>query len=321
MDPVRRRLSALAALFAAVIGLPACGGGDEATGGPSPPSPSPPSPRPRPPPPPSPPPPPPGGQTGLLFPRNGDSPGGAFVAIQFRNPHQNGLPIWGPSGQGATYIWRVRPTQQTGYYVTLWWSNSGSFLWDGGSPNSFYGAHPYPATGNSSGTSHYWEIATGSGSDITDTRAGTKKTVVKDAWYTQALRVMRNANGTKTMVFYTALPSVAESDVIEVTVPGSYGELNPPAPALTFGDSPWYAEFQHERLSGVLRGVKIFNRVLSEADMLAEAAADGLVTPLGIANVWYMNINPTPGDISDKSGAGHHPSWADPNNPAALWTG
>ena len=74
----------------------------------------------------------------------------------------------------------------------------------------------------------------------------------------------------------------------------AYGEINPPSPALTFGDSPWYASFQHERLSGVLRGIKIFNKVLSESDMLAEAAADTLVTNEGQANIWYMNINPTP---------------------------
>jgi hypothetical protein len=261
-----------------------------------------------------------GTKTGLNFPSNGDSPSNAFVAFQFRNPQDNGLPIWGPNGVGATYIWKYRPRQQAGYYVTFWWSNNGSFLWNGGSPNSFYGAHPYPQGGGTGTTAHFWEIASGYGGDYVTTRAGSTKTVVKDQWYTQALRVTRNANGTKTLVFYTALPSVANSDVIQTTVPADYGEINPPSPALTFGDSPWYASFQHERLSGVLRGIKIFNKVLSESDMLAEAAADALVTNEGQANIWYMNINPTPSDISDKSGAGHHPAWADPNNRASLWS-
>jgi hypothetical protein len=262
-----------------------------------------------------------GTRTGLNFPSNGDSPSNAFVAFQFRNPQDNGLPIWGPGGAGATYIWKYRPRQQAGYYVTFWWTTGiDDFLWDGGSPNTYYGAHPYPQGGGTGTTAHFWEIATGYGGDYVATRTGSAKTVVKDQWYSQALRVTRNANGTKTLVFYTALPSVANADVIQTTVPAAYGEINPPSPALTFGDSPWYASFQHERLSGLLRGIKIFNKVLSESDMLAEAAADTLVTNEGQTNIWYMNINPTPSDISDKSGAGHHPVWVDPSNRASLWS-
>lgn len=262
-----------------------------------------------------------GSKTGLDFPSNGDGRvGNAFVAFQFLDPHKNGLPIWGPGNAGATYVWRIKPRQQSGYYVTFWWSNNGSFLWNGGSPNSYYGAHPYPQSASKTGTTHWWEVASNYGGDETVTRAGTKKTVVQDVWYTQALRVTYNGDGTKTLVFYIALPSTASADVIEETVPAGYGNVNPPSPALTFGDSPWWVSFQHERLSGVLRGIKIFNKVLNESDTLAEAAADSVVTAAGAANVWYMNINPTPDDISDKSGAGHHPAWADPGNRALLWT-
>jgi hypothetical protein len=257
----------------------------------------------------------------LAFPRNGDAPADAFVAFQFKDPHLNGLPIWGPNGAGATYIWKVRPTQQAGYYVTFWWSNNGSFLWNSGGPDSYYGAHPYPTSSSSSGTSHVWELATDRGGDFVRMRDGSQKAVVKDVWYTQALRVVRNADGTKTLTFYTALPSLAPADVIQVTVPANYGEVNPPAPALTFGDSPWYGGYQHERLSGVLRGIKIFNRGLSEADMLAEAANDSLVTAQGQLSIWYLNINPTPTDISDKSGNGHNPTWANPAYKASLWAG
>jgi hypothetical protein len=258
-------------------------------------------------------------KTGLDFPSNGNG-SNAFVAFQFLNPQDKGLPIWGPNGAGATYLWRVKLRQQTGYYVTMWWSNNGSFLWDSGSPNSYYGGHPYPQVANSTGTTHWWEVATDGGGDFTVTRAGNKKAVVKDTWFTQALRVTPNANGTKTIVFYTALPSTAAQDMIEWTVSAGYGTKNPPNPALTFGDSPWWASYQHERLSGILRGIKIFNKSLSESDLLSESASDALVTSDGISNVWYMNINPTPSDISDKSGRGNHPAWADPANKASLWT-
>jgi hypothetical protein len=259
--------------------------------------------------------------TGLNFPSNGDSPSGAFVAFQFTNPHLNGLPMWGANNGGVTYMWKYRPRQQAGYYVTFWWSNNGTFEWNSGKPDSYYGAHPYPRGGGTGTTIHDWEIGgLDYGSDFITTQTGASKQVVKERWYTQALRITVNGDGTKTARFYIDLPSTAPGDVIQVVSPAYFGSSVPPAPALTFGDSPWFANYQHERLSGVLRGIKIFNRVLSESDTLAEAASDALVTSQGAANVWYMNINPTPSDISDKSGRGHHPAWAQPSSRASLWT-
>jgi hypothetical protein len=259
--------------------------------------------------------------TGLSFPSNGDSPSTAFVAFQFVNPQNSGMPIWGADGGGTTFIWKYKPRQQPGYYVTFWWSNNGGFLWDSGSPNSYYGAHPYPRGGGTTTTIHDWEIATDWGGDYVKTRSESPKVLVTEIWYTQALRVTRNANGTKTLIFYTALPSVANTDIIEFTNSASYGEKNPSEPAITFGDSPWYAQFQHERLSGILRGIKIFNKVLSQNDLLTEAASDSVITEAGKANIWYLNSNPTPSDIEDHSGKAHHFRWAQPNFTATLWTG
>jgi hypothetical protein len=256
-------------------------------------------------------------QTGLDFPSNGQSPASAFVAFQFLNPQNNGLPIWGPSGQGVTYIWKYRPRQQDGYYVTFFWSHNGNF-----DSSAFYGAHPYPDyPGGTGATNHNWEIAgMGGPVDWTNTLSGGPKRVVKDVWYTQALRITRNSDGTKTARFYLNLPSVASNDIIQASADRTWGETMPPSPAITFGDAPWYAQYQHERLSGVLRHVKIFNKALSEADLMAEAASDALVTTEGQANIWYMNINPTPSDISDKSGRGHHPVWGSSARPG-LWSG
>lgn len=254
--------------------------------------------------------------TGLDFPSNGDAPSDAFVAFQFLNPQNNGAPIWGPSNQGVTYIWKYRPRQQDGYYVTMWWSRGDGHFNQGGY-YGYYGGHPYPQGGGASNPNHYWELAgMGDGADTVHTLSGSPLAVVKDVWYTQALRITVNANGTKTARFYINLPSVANGNIIQVTSTASYGDTLPPSPALTFGDSPWYADFQHERMSGVIRGIKIFNKVLSEAATLAEAASDALVTSEGQANIWYMNINPTPSDISDKSGKGHNPSWASSVRPS-----
>jgi hypothetical protein len=43
-------------------------------------------------------------------------------------------------------------------------------------------------------------------------------------------------------------------------------------------------------------------------------------TSAGSSSIWYLNVNPTPTDISDKSGRGHQPAWVGPERPL-LWTG
>ena len=250
--------------------------------------------------------------TGLDFPSNSDSPAGAFVAFRFLNPQSNGLPIWGPGSAGATYIWKILPRQQSGYYTTFFWGNNGAFT------AAYYGAHPYPDP-PPDGSSHNWEISVNT-LDVQDTRGGSPKVVANGVWHTQALRVIYNGDNTKTLIYYLALPSVADANVIEYIAPDHYGESGdlPPSPALTFGDAPWSQG--NERLSGVLRGIKIFNRLLSEADMLSEAASDALVTPAGQANIWWKKINPTPDDLLCEAGTGRNPQWAQ-STKASLWTG
>jgi hypothetical protein len=235
------------------------------------------------------------------------------VAIQFPDPHLSGLPIWGPNGGGVTYIWKYRPRQQAGYYVTFWWSNNGSFLWKAGGSDSYYGCHPYPRGGGTGTTVHDWELAgMDSGADNIDTLAGSPKAVVKDAWYTQAFRAVRNSNNSKTGRFYIALPSTANGDTIERTSPVGWGDSLPPRPAVTFGDSPWYADFQNERLSGILGPVKIFGKALSEADMLAEAAdMSRLVTTDGINSIWWGKKNfSSVDDLVCDYGTGRRFVWA-----------
>lgn len=250
----------------------------------------------------------------IEFPSNGDTPS-AFVAMQFANPHGNGLPIWGPDNAGVTYIWRVRPVQHTGYYTTFFWANNGTFLWDSGSPNTYYGCHPYP-DGGASGTTHYWEISI-EGGDTTTTRDTTNEAVVKDQWYTQACRVIHNG-GTKTLIYYFDLPSTANAKVIEHTTAAGYGNSNPPSPALTFGDAPW--NYPNERLSGQLGQVKIIAKALSEADMLDEAAdMSQLVTTDGQNAIWwgkkgFADID----DLTCDYGTERSFAWADGSNKAAL---
>ena len=260
-----------------------------------------------------------GAISGLDFPGNDVG----TVRFRFTNPHTNGLPIWGQSGTGVTYIWKAYPRQQSEYYTTFFWGNddgTGSldtcWYWDNGNPGTYYGAHPYPYD-SANRTVHRWEIAA-DGTDYCngdiECRYG-GQTVVKGHWYTQALRVWSDSNG-KHHEFYWDLPNTDVSHMVTHLSPTSWGNTNPPAPALTWGDAPWNPG--HEVYNGIIRGIRIYSVLLSVSDMLNEASSP-LSTSAGTSGIWYLNMDPTPTDISDKSGKGHNPVWVGSKRPA-LYT-
>ena len=88
--------------------------------------------------------------------------------------------------------------------------------------------------------------------------------------------------------------------------PTNYGNTNPPSPALTWGDAPWAPG--NEVWNGILRGIQVYSMNLSLVEIQSEITTPQS-TAAGVTNIWYLNLNPTPTDISDKSGKGHHPSW------------
>jgi hypothetical protein len=145
---------------------------------------------------------------------------------------------------------------------------------------------------------------------------------VDDEWRTVALRVVRNGPSSKTATLWVNLPSQADRDVISATITDSgWGENPEPSPKITFGDAPWHERlsYKNERLSGILRGLKIFNKALSTADILSEAASEAIVTPAGQQNIWYHKPNPKPNDLLCDAGTGREPSWAE-SAKAGLWT-
>ena len=257
--------------------------------------------------------------TGLEFPRNDQVPDGETVRFKFTNPHQNGLPIYGPGGAGVTYIFKVRPKQQTGYYTTFFWANDDgaktvgdTFLWSGGpwgAADSYYGMHLYPP-GSSNGTSHNWEISV----EQSDYQNGA---VVKELWYTQVVRVWSDGNG-KHHEFYWDWPNTDAAHKVTRTSPVSWGNATPPSPALTFGDAPWQPG--QEMCSCTLRGIQIYAGLLSLPDIQTEISSPQS-TAAGQASIWYKNIDPTPTDISDKSGRDHHPIWVGSNRPTLYGNG
>jgi hypothetical protein len=235
--------------------------------------------------------------SGLDFPGSAATSG--TIRFRFTNPLLAIYP--------ATYIWRVYPRQQAGYYTTFFWGNDGEFDWGGVyGADTFYGAHPYPP-GGSTGTTHKWEIAALAHDFLSS------EDVVYNRWYTQALRVWSDGSG-KHHEFYWDLPNT--SRVIRVDLPGDYGNINPPNPALTWGDAPWAPS--NEIMNGVIRGIQIYSTSLSVSDILSESSAPMSTAP-GTSNIWYLNLNPTPTDISDKSGQGHHPQWVGSERPR-LWS-
>jgi hypothetical protein len=251
--------------------------------------------------------------TGLDFP--GSVGVKATMRFKFTNPHNNGLPIYGVGGRGVTYIWRAYPRQQDGYYTAFFWGNDdgqnnlNTFRWKSINGNStreadtYYGTHPYPRRSNRS--LHDWEISV-------EEEDYVNGQVVYDRWYTQALRVWSAANR-KFHEFYWDLPNTDPRHLVSHVSPGSWGTINPPAPALTWGDAPWAPG--KEVWKGILRGIQIYSGLLSVSDVLREAS-NPLSTSTGTNNIWYLNMNPTPLDISDKSGRGQNPVWVGNERPA-----
>lgn len=243
------------------------------------------------------------GQFSLSFPSNVSATDklAPYAALEFTNPHLNGLGMWGNNNtSGVTIVRKLRTRQQNGYYAQLWYTRA-----DGTFDGVCWGAHPYPVRGYdvTNTGAHVHEVAV-NGLDVIDS-AGTNWSsgmnsgypptltngtlVTHGQTYVQGMRITRNSASSKTLRYYFNLPNVNSANYAETTVTTSnFGESALPSAKLVIGDSPWYAAYQHERFSGELDAIKIFNSVLSEADMLAESQDfSRIVTPAGQASIWY----------------------------------
>ncbi len=196
----------------------------------------------------------------------------------------------------ATYIWRAYPRQQRSYYTAFFWGNGGEFYPD----NTYYGFHPYPDWDSVS--RHFWEIAAPPGKDIVSS-----DDVIYDRWYLQVV-VCSEVDGVRVEEFYWDWP-----DTTKVLRHESASFPEPPDPVLVVGDAPWNPG--KEVWNGVLRGFQFYDAALSMDELQREIAMPGSArTP------WYLNVNPTPSDIADKSLSGNDPVWMSPSRPS-LWIG
>lgn len=217
-----------------------------------------------------------------------------------------------PAIYPMTYLWRSYPRANSNFSRSFW-----SYLfyvryettWTQGEnpPHSYYGFHPWPDYDD--GDEHKWEIsAHGFDTVLTiDARPGVP--VDYGRWHQHAATV-EVVGGDEIYTFYFDWPDTT-ANVIRLQRAQALPMVSDPS--IIIGDAPWNRGF--EAPNAILRGFQFYDSVLSEAQIAAEIATPGsIVTP------WYLNLNPTPSDVTDKSGNGHHPLWIDANRPA-LWTG
>ena len=217
------------------------------------------------------------------------------------------------------------------YYTTFFRGNNGRFDWGTGWETSYYGCHPYPvpSTLPNPGPGR-WEISVDA-ADLVTRDDGSSPNVVNNAWYNQAVIVQNTGGSSYQHRFYINLPSVATVNRLTYT---RSGITTPPSDAIVMGQAPdfngksWGGYDDWEEQNAIIRGIIIFSSALTEAqavalsaleydsDVLAYCTANGLTSAL-----WFLNMNPTPTDVTDKSGKGHHGSWDGTSRPALYTTG
>lgn len=261
-------------------------------------------------------------QTGLSFPSNHAT--GSDIRLLWSG--SNLLPR-----TSHTAVWKARYVKQAGYYAVSWHSHHDG-TWHADTYE--FGCHPYPTSGSvsadgqstggtgSGGTDHFHEIAGTPGAHdwIASPGPGPTYPLVTGVWVTQA-RTCEVVNGN--VLRHTYWPDVSRPDsFIRQDVPLSTLVSGGARAAFYFGASDWTANGSGnaETPSCILRGLALFGAALSITDIAAEAASESnsAQTAAGRASVWYINKNPTPSDVADKSGANHSPTWANANRPTLF---
>lgn len=240
-----------------------------------------------------------------------------------------------PAAYSMTYLFKVYQRNQvtnradtSRYYTTFFHGNNGAFVWGGSYANSYYGCHPYPIPEDAGDGK--WEISVDAG-DLTTRDDGSAPYVVNNQWYSQAVIATNMGGSNRRIKFYIALPSVATVNTL--TYNSSNGYTTPPTPAIMIGQAPdngsgqsWGGYSGWEEQNAIIRGIQIYASALTEAQVLALSALDTDAAVLAYCATqsltpWYLNMNPTPTDVTDKSGSAHHGSWAGTFRPALYTTG
>lgn len=256
--------------------------------------------------------------SGITFPKND----GATGATQFRFTSTALIQQY-----PATYVWRAFWHQQTGYYTTFFYDHDGAAEYS--ADQGYFGCHPYPRQGSldgdpTSGTTHNFEIScdgrdwTGQGSvgtandSIDDNGHSTRADTGR--WYRQAMTITASG-GTPTVKFYFDLDA-GSNYVISHTFENGTTVMpsNGVNALLGWGSSPWTGTTVTETMNGVLRGMQLYDTLLTVSNIQSESGNDSLdaaQTAVGGRHLWYIHQNLTPSDISDRKtgGTAHNPAW------------
>lgn len=272
-------------------------------------------------------------ETGLLFPANNAT--NSDIRLLF-----SGAVI--PPRTGCTIMWASRSNASITGYVTHCFFAYNDGTWHAG--NYEWGGHPYPANsasadgtgqstdpGGGTGTTHYMEMA-GLGARDQIAVPGTAVLATKDGatWKRHALQA--SLVNSDTQVRHRYWPDVIGDSTNYFERIVNVGDIpSPGAPAFYWGTSDWRsgsagANTNDETPNGALRGFCISSSgALTNAQIAAVAALNtdsavvSYMSGQGLG-LWYCNMNPTPTDVTDKSGNGRDPSWANALRPT-LYTG
>lgn len=229
-------------------------------------------------------------------------------------------------GDGVTYLMKVYPREITRagsvagdrYWTFFFWGNgttddtpSGVFSWDGGVPNTYYGAHPYPNPAPN-GSNCNWEISVLM-QDITGPQ------VEFDRWYTQAFRAWRASSSVCNHEYYWDLDLWTSSGGTQGRITyqvndSGWADTNPPVPMITVGQAAWMDVASNEECNARIRSIQFFDTLLSVDDCIDEHATPGAT---GV-QAWFRCINPKSDDVQDRSGRGNHGTWR--GTAAPTWT-
>jgi hypothetical protein len=266
---------------------------------------------------------------GLDFPGN-DAASGSDCAMQWtgasllnRNDH--------------TGLWEVSFRAQLGYYAVGWHNQRLNIpsIGFGDWPASLYefGTHPHPDDGTydtttgqasvllgSTGATQFMEIAGLGANDFVASQSAAggiqaSYPLIYGKKYRQAriAETMTSGpfSGLIKHTFYPDLPDLTKV-IVQYHNPFSGTPVNP---MFGIGASYWTGDgnVNNETINGVIRAIKLFGAALTTTDILIESAEDTLNAAQTANTPHYINQNPTPSDISDKSGQGNHPAWRNGN--------
>lgn len=227
--------------------------------------------------------------------------------------------------ENHTAIWKINHTQMTGYYAVAWHtSHDGTWHASGYE----YGTHPHPCDGtvlssgqravgtSGSGEEHFFGVSgLGAFDYIASPGQQAAGQLEYGRWYTQARTAeLINDGATVRHRYYIDLEN--DPDLF-IQQDNSASWPTPVDPTFLFGSSPWATQ---ECLGGMLTAIQLYDAALTAAEIVARMnlETDAAVVAADPGSLFYCNVLPTPTDVTDKSGNGHHPSWVNANRPTLV---